>query len=98
MMRLRSCGEFIASHRSVRRCTLSQNSGLLPNTRARIRAVGAVTALRLLHNSLTCLRCTPMASARASCVRPIGRMNSSTRISPAVAGLRLVISMGLPHR
>ena len=38
------------------RWTLSQKSGLLPNTRARISAVAAVTARRLLHSSLTCLR------------------------------------------
>src|SRR6266568_3796937 len=57
-------------------------------------AVGAVTLRRLLHNSLTCLRCTPIASAKAPCVRPIGSMNSSTRISPTLAGLRFVVSMG----
>src|ERR1700682_3459767 len=34
-----------------------------------------------------------MASASAPCVRPIGLMNSSTRISPTVAGLRFVINM-----
>ncbi len=33
-IRLRSRGECIASQRSLRRCTLSQKSGLLPNTRA----------------------------------------------------------------
>ena len=36
-IRLRSLGVFIASHRSLRRCTFSQKSGLLPNTRARIK-------------------------------------------------------------
>src|SRR6266700_1432163 len=92
-IRLRSRGECIASHRSLRRCTLSQKSGLLPNTRARMSAVAAVTLRRSLHCSLTCLRCTPMASANAPCVRPIGFMNSSTRISPIVAGLRFVINM-----
>ena len=35
-------------------------------------AVGAVTAMRSLHNSLTCLRCTPIALASAPCVKPIG--------------------------
>jgi hypothetical protein len=64
-------------HRSVRRCNVKPETRGLPNTRARMRVVGAVTALRLLHNSLTCLRCTPIASAKASCVRPIGRMHSS---------------------
>src|SRR5437879_5984361 len=44
LMRSRWRGECIASQRSLRRCTLSQKSGLLPNTRARMRAVGAVTA------------------------------------------------------
>src|SRR5581483_12114249 len=63
------------------------------NTRARMSAVAAVTLRRSLHSSLTCLRCTPMASASAPCVRPSGFMNSSTRISPGVAGLRFVISM-----
>ena len=71
-IRLRSRGECIASPRSVRRCTLSQKSALLPNTRARMRAVAAVTLRRSLHSSLTCLRCTPMASASAPCVRPTG--------------------------
>jgi hypothetical protein len=52
----RARGElFIASHRSLRRCTFSQKSGLLLKTRARISAVAAVTVRRLLHNSLTCL-------------------------------------------
>ena len=55
----------IASHRSVRRCTLSQKSALFPNTRARINAVGAVMLRRLLHNSFTCFRGTPIASASA---------------------------------
>ena len=61
-------------------------SGLLPNTRARISAVGAVTLRRSLHSSLTCLRCTPIASASAPCVSPNGSMNSSLtfrRRSPA---------------
>jgi hypothetical protein len=31
----------------------------LPNTRARMSAVAAVTLRRSLHSSLTCLRCTP---------------------------------------
>ena len=92
LIRSRSRGEFIASHKSLRRCTFSQKSALLPNTRARISAVGAVTALRLLHNSLTCLRCTPMALANAPWVNPIGSMNSSTRISPTLAGLRFVVN------
>jgi hypothetical protein len=55
-IRSRSRGLFIACHRSLRRCTFSQKSGLLPNTRARMSAVAAVTFRRLLHNSLTCLR------------------------------------------
>ncbi len=38
---------------------MSQKSALLLNTRASISAVSAVTARRLLHNSLTCLRGTP---------------------------------------
>ena len=38
-IRLRSLGLFIASQRSLRRCTLSQKSGLLPNTRARMSAI-----------------------------------------------------------
>src|SRR5205807_3753693 len=57
-IRSRSRGLFIASHRSLRRWTLSQKSGLLPNTRARMSAVAAVTVRRSLHSSLTCLRCT----------------------------------------
>src|SRR5208337_4639069 len=56
-------------------------------------AVGAVTLRPSLHNSLTCLRCTPIASANAVCVRPSGCMNSSVRISPTETGLRFVISM-----
>ena len=55
-IRSRSLSVFITSQRSLRRCTLSQKSGLLPNTRARMSAVAAVTFLRLPHNSLTCLR------------------------------------------
>ena len=54
------------SHRSLRRWTLSQNSGLFPKTRPRISAVAAVTFRRSLHNSLTCLRGTPIASASAN--------------------------------
>jgi len=92
LIRWDSRGECIASHRSVRRCTFNQKSGLLPNTRARMSAVGAVTALRLLHSSLMCLRCTPIASANAPCVRHIGSMNSSIRISPTLAGLRLAVN------
>src|SRR5450759_484030 len=92
-IRSRSRGECIASQRSLRRCTFSQKSGLLPNTRARISAVGAVTLRRSLHSSLTCLRCTPIASASAPCVSPIGAMNSSIRISPRLAGLRFVVNM-----
>src|SRR5258707_4585797 len=80
-------------HRSVRRCTFSQNSGLLPKTRARMSAVGAVTVRRSLQSSLTCLRATPIASASVPWVKPIGSMNSSVRISPTVAGLRVVINM-----
>ena len=45
-MRLRSRGECIASQMSLGRWTLSQKSGLLPNTRAGMSAVGAVTVLR----------------------------------------------------
>jgi protein PsiE len=63
LIRSRSRGLCSASHRSLRRCTFSQNSGLLPNTRARMSAVGAVTLRRLLQSSFTCLRCTPMAAA-----------------------------------
>ena len=74
---------------------VSQNSALLPNTLARISAVAAVTLRLLLQGSLTCLRCTPIASASAVCVRPIGYMNSSTTILPGLAGLRFVISMDL---
>ncbi len=48
----RSFGLFIASQRSPRRCTLSQNSGLLPDTRARIGAVAAVTLRPPLQSSL----------------------------------------------
>src|SRR5947209_7192830 len=59
-----------------------------------MRAVAAVTFRRSLHSSLTCLRCTPMASASAPWVKLSGRMNSSVRISPTVAGLRFVVSMG----
>ena len=56
-------------------------------------AVWAVTLRRSLQSSFTCLRWTPMASASAAWVRPSGRMNSSVRISPTVAGLRLVVSI-----
>jgi hypothetical protein len=40
-MRWRRSGECRASHRSLRRCTFSQKSALLPNTRASFRAVSA---------------------------------------------------------
>ena len=49
-IRARSRGLFIASHKSLRRCTFSQKSGLLPNTRARMSAVATVTVRRLLHS------------------------------------------------
>jgi hypothetical protein len=75
------------------RCAFSHKSGVLPNTRARMRAVAAVTLRRLLQSSLTCLRRTPMASVTAPWVRSRGCMNSSSRISPTVAGLRFVVSM-----
>ena len=39
----------------------------------------------------------PMALASAPWVRPIGVMNSSTRISPIVVGLRFVINMVFAH-
>src|SRR5260221_7106829 len=52
----RSRGSCIASQRSLRRWTFSQKSGLLPNTRASMSAVAAVTLLRLLQSSFTCLR------------------------------------------
>lgn len=72
--------------------TSSQKSALLPNTRASISAVSAAMARRLLHSSLTCLRGTPMACAIA--LRQVKRAkNSSTRISPMVAGLRLAMVM-----
>jgi hypothetical protein len=45
--RLRSRGLFIAAHRSLRRWMLSRKSGLLPNTRARMSAVAAVTLKRI---------------------------------------------------
>src|SRR6266545_100570 len=92
-IRFRRSGECKASHRSLRRCTLSQKSALLPNTRPSMRAVSAVTARRLLHSSLTCLRGTPIAYARSPWVRPNGLRNSSTRISRILAGLRLVTSI-----
>ena len=57
--------------RSLRRCTFSQKSALLQNARASIRVVSAVIVRRLLHNSLMCLRGTPIASARSPCVRPM---------------------------
>ncbi len=50
-IRSRSRGLFIASHRSSRRWTLRQKSGLLPKTRARISAVAALTCRRSLHSS-----------------------------------------------
>ena len=93
LIRSRSRGECVASQRSLRRCTFNQNSGLLPNTRASMSAVGAVTLRRSLQSSLTCLRCTPIASASAPCVSPIGSMNSSINISPTLAGLRLVVNV-----
>lgn len=54
--RARSSGEFITAQRSLRRWTFSQKSGLLPNTRARMSAVAAVTLRRSLHNSFTCFQ------------------------------------------
>jgi hypothetical protein len=92
LIRWRSRGGFIAFQRSLRRCTFSQKSGVLPKTRARMSAVAAVTLRRLLQNSLTCLRCTAIAWASAPCVSPICFMNSSIKISPTLAGLRFVLN------
>ncbi|MBP2149848.1 hypothetical protein J2126_002571 [Xanthobacter flavus] len=50
-IRARSSGEFSVRQRSVRRWTFSQKSTLLPNTRARMSAVAAVTERRSLHSS-----------------------------------------------
>jgi hypothetical protein len=95
-IRLRSRGECIACQRSVRRCTLSQKSGLLPNTRARMRAVAAVTLRRSLHSSLTCLRCTPMASASA--LRQPDRLHEFLDQNFADRrGLAFCHQHGLPH-
>lgn len=91
LIRALSFGLFIAVQRSFRRWVFIQKSGLFPKTRARISAVGAVTVRRLLQSSFTCFRGTPIAKASAPCVRAIGSMNSSVRISPTVTGLRLVI-------
>src|ERR1700681_2313853 len=77
---------------------LSQKSAPLPNTRAGISEVGAVTLRRSLHSSLTCLRCTPVPSANATGVRPIGAMNSSIRISPHAGRLAFGRQHGSPHR
>ena len=65
-----SQGDCSASNRSMRRCTLSRKFERLPNTRARMKAVGAVTARRSLQSWLTCLRGTPIAAAKAPYVRP----------------------------
>src|ERR1039458_2436213 len=75
-MRVSCFGVFRAFHRSVRLCVFSQKSAELPNTRARIRAVSAVTARRSRHSSLTCLRGSPLLSARLAWVRPRGSINS----------------------
>ena len=86
-MRSRSRGLFIASHKSLRRCTLSQKSGLLPNAREDQRGsrrhIAAVVA-----QLVEVLALDPMASASAACVSPVGCMNSSTvsrRPRPACA-------------
>src|SRR3546814_15745103 len=73
---IRSRGERIASHRSVRRCTLSQKSALLPNTRARMRAVGAVILRRALQSPFTFFRFTPLPSASAPSVNPRGEQTN----------------------
>ncbi len=86
-------GVFNASHISMRRCVLSQNSGEFPKTRLKIRAVSAVRARRFRHSSFTCFRGRPVFSASSDCVSDNGSMNSSTRISPTLAGFRFVISM-----
>jgi hypothetical protein len=75
----------------LRRCTFSQKSALLPNTRAGIDAVSAVIPRRSLHSPLTCLRGTSH-HFRNFALRQFERLHESwIRISPMLAGLRLVM-------
>jgi len=65
-MRARSWGEFRACQRSVRRWALRQNFRVLPKTRARMRAVGAVTARRSRQSLLASLRGTPHGAGQGA--------------------------------
>ena len=54
---------------------------VLPNTRASISAVSAVTALRPWHSSLMCLRGSPVTFASRVCDKPGGSINSSNGLA-----------------
>ena len=92
-MRVNRFGVFRASHRSIRRCVFNQKSGELPKTRPNIKAVSAVTARRLRHNSLMCFRGNPVCSAISDWVISNGSINSLINISPTVTGRLLVINI-----
>jgi hypothetical protein len=64
-IRFISLGECIAFHKSVRRCTFSQNSALLPKTRARISSKGS-NVLPYAARSATF-----SARSREAVVRPV---------------------------
>ena len=59
---------WVASHKSTARCALSQNSGELPNSRARRSAISGLTARRSRTRSLMVWRETPSAPARPEIV------------------------------
>ena len=64
----------------------------MPNTRARISAFAAVTFRRLLIARSRAYAERP-SLGESSLRQPHGLMNSSTKISPTVAGFRFVVSM-----
>jgi hypothetical protein len=65
---------------------LSQNSGELPNSRDKRKAITGVMARRCRNNSFTVCRDTPKAAASVAVVKPKSGMKSSLSISPGCIG------------
>ncbi|CSB43229.1 Uncharacterised protein [Vibrio cholerae] len=63
---------------------------MLPNAAANLIATGAVNTPPLIK-LLTVFLCTPIASASAFDVMPIGSRNSTFNISPTLTGRRFVL-------
>jgi len=97
MRRTSSLIESSASHRSMLRWRLSQNSGELPNKRDNRRAIPGLTARRSRSSSFAVWRDTPSALAKPLAVRSYSGRNSSRRISPGWIGRRFsLLLFGMP--